>query len=72
MMPEWHQLISMSGHVKVSETAKILQLYATFIFHVHSFVCQLDYHGKYKGHVFPKQPGQTLGYGFQVVIGFDH
>ena len=43
MMPEWHQLVCMSGHVKESETAKILQLYATSIFQVHSFVCQLDY-----------------------------
>ena len=32
----------MSGHVKESETAKILQPYATSIFQVHSFVCQLD------------------------------
>ena len=29
MMPEWHQLVCMSGHVKESGTAKILQLYAT-------------------------------------------
>ena len=29
MMPEWHQLDCMSGHVKESETSKILQLYAT-------------------------------------------
>ena len=43
MMPEWHQLVCMSGHVKESEAAKILQLYATSIFQVHSFVCQLDY-----------------------------
>ena len=28
-MPEWHQLDCMSGHVKESETSKILQLYAT-------------------------------------------
>ena len=28
-MPEWHQLVCMSGYVKESETAKILQLYAT-------------------------------------------
>ena len=28
-MPEWHQLVCISGHVKESETAKILQLYAT-------------------------------------------
>ena len=27
-MPEWHQLVCMSGHVKESETTKILQLYA--------------------------------------------
>ena len=31
MMPELHQLVCMSGHVKESETAKILQLYATSI-----------------------------------------
>ena len=43
MMPEWHQLVCMSGHVKESETAKILQLYATSIFQAHSFVYQLDY-----------------------------
>ena len=43
MMPEWHQLVCMSGHVKESETAKMLQLYATSIFQGHSFVCQLDY-----------------------------
>ena len=43
MMPEWHQLVPMSGHVKESETAKILQLYTTSILQVHSFVCQLDY-----------------------------
>ena len=35
-MPEWHQLDCMSGHVKESETSKILQLYA-----LHP--CQLDY-----------------------------
>ena len=46
MMPEWHQLVCMSGHVKESETPKILQLYATSIFQVHSFVCQLDYMAK--------------------------
>ena len=45
MMPEWHHLVSMSGHVKESETAKILQLYVTSIFQVHYFVCQLDYTG---------------------------
>ena len=43
MMPEWHQLVYISGHVEESETAKTLQLYATSIFQVHSFVCQLDY-----------------------------
>ena len=43
MMPEWHQLVSMSGHVEESETARNLQLYATSIYQVHSFVCQLDY-----------------------------
>ena len=36
-MPEWHQLVCMSRHVKESETAKILQLYATSIFQVHFF-----------------------------------
>ena len=54
MMPEWHQLVCMSGHVKESETAKILQLYGTSIFQVHSFVCQLDYNkfslAKYQEH----------------------
>ena len=34
---------SMSGHVEESETARKLQLYATSIYQVHSFVCQLDY-----------------------------
>ena len=33
----------MSGHVEESETARKLQLYATSIYQVHSFVCQLDY-----------------------------
>ena len=28
-MPEWYQLVRMSGHVEQSETAKKLQLYAT-------------------------------------------
>ena len=46
MMPEWHQLVSMSGHVEESETARKLQLYATSIYQVHSFVCQLDYKAK--------------------------
>ena len=45
MMPAWHQLVSMSGHVEESETARKLQLYATSIYQVHSFVCQLDYIG---------------------------
>ena len=31
MMPEWHQLIPMSGLVEESETARKLQLYATSI-----------------------------------------
>ena len=43
MMPAWHQLVSMSGHGEESETARKLQLYATSIYQVHSFVCQLDY-----------------------------
>ena len=43
MMPAWHQLVSMSGHVEESETARKLQLYATSTYQVHSFVCQLDY-----------------------------
>ena len=43
MMPAWHQLVSMSGRVEESETARKLQLYATSIYQVHSFVCQLDY-----------------------------
>ena len=43
MMPAWHQLVSMSGHVEESETARKLQLYATSIYQVHFFVCQLDY-----------------------------
>ena len=43
MLPAWHQLVSMSGHVEESETARKLQLYATSIYQVHSFVCQLDY-----------------------------
>ena len=42
MMPAWHQLVSMPGHVEESETARKLQLYATSIYQVHSFVCQLD------------------------------
>ena len=46
MMPAWHQLVSMSGHVEESEKARKLQLYATSIYQVHSFVCQLDYTGK--------------------------
>ena len=29
MMPAWHQLVPMSGHVEESETARQLQLYAT-------------------------------------------
>ena len=50
MMPGWHQLVSMSGHVEESETARKLQLYATSIYQVHSFVCQLDYMAKiFKG-----------------------
>ena len=44
MMPAWHRLVSMSGHVEESETARKLQLYATSIYQVHSFVCQLDYY----------------------------
>ena len=47
MMPAWHQLVSMSGHVEESETARKLQLYATSIYQVHSFVCQLDYFNIY-------------------------
>ena len=43
MMPAWHQLVSMSGHVEELKTARKLQLYATSIYQVHSFVCQLDY-----------------------------
>ena len=44
MMPEWHQLDPMSGHVEESETAKKkLKLNATLIFQVHFIVCQLDY-----------------------------
>ena len=46
MMPAWHQLVPMSGHVEESETARKLQLYATSIYQVHSFVCQLDYEAK--------------------------
>ena len=52
MMPAWHQLVSMSGHVEESETARKLQLYETSIYQVHSFVCQLDYLGVYS-HFFP-------------------
>ena len=52
MMPAWHQLVSMSGHVEESETARKLQLYATSIYQVHSFVCQLDY---------------NVGFGLQLV-----
>ena len=57
MMPAWHQLVSMSGHVEESETARKLQLYATSIYQVHSFVCQLDYHtlfDKYLDHMLVK------------------
>ena len=43
MMPEWHQLVPISGHVEESETAKKLQLYAISIFQVHYIVCQRDY-----------------------------
>ena len=39
-MPE---LRPMTAHVKESETAKILQLYAASVFWVHSFVCQLNW-----------------------------
>ena len=46
-MPEWHQLVPMSGLVRELETAKKLQLYATSTFQVHSFVCQLDYIVRY-------------------------
>ena len=49
MMPAWHQLVSMSGHVEESETARKLQLYATSIYQVHSFVCQLDYRRNVRG-----------------------
>ena len=38
MMPEWHQLVPMSGHAEESETVKNLQLYVTLIFQVHSIV----------------------------------
>ena len=38
MIPEWHQHVSMSGYVEESETAIKLQLYATSVFQVHSFV----------------------------------
>ena len=31
MIPEWHQLVPISGHVEESETARKLQLYATSI-----------------------------------------
>ena len=31
MIPAWHQLVPISGHVEESETAKKLQLYATSI-----------------------------------------
>ena len=31
MMPAWHQLVPISGHVEESETARKLQLYATSI-----------------------------------------
>ena len=31
MIPAWHQLVSISGHVEESETARKLQLYATSI-----------------------------------------
>ena len=38
MTPEWHQLAPMSGHVEESRHSKKLELYATLIFQVHSFV----------------------------------
>ena len=54
----------MSGHVKESETAKILQLYATSILQVHFFVCQLDYKGpdNHRGEdaMFDVLPSQKL------------
>ena len=31
MIPAWHQLVPISGHVEESETARKLQLYATSI-----------------------------------------
>ena len=31
MIPGWHQLVPISGHVEESETARKLQLYATSI-----------------------------------------
>ena len=31
MIPVWHQLVPISGHVEESETARKLQLYATSI-----------------------------------------
>ena len=31
MVPAWHQLVPISGHVEESETARKLQLYATSI-----------------------------------------
>ena len=54
MMPGWHQLVPVSGHVKESETAKKLQLYAISTFQVHSFVCQLDYRELKKKIIFQK------------------
>ena len=35
-MPEWHQLVPMSGHAEELETTTNLQLYATSMFHVQS------------------------------------
>ena len=59
MMPAWHQLVSMSGHVEESETARKLQLYATSIYQVHSFVCQLDYKAAHAERNYTPSPAQT-------------
>ena len=57
MMPVWHQLVPMSGHVEESETARKLQLYATSI---KTFVSTRLYKTAVRGHSFVhKKAGQN-------------
>ena len=61
MMPAWHQLVPISGHVEESETARKLQLYATSI--KTSVSTRLLVQNK-RLHKAPKQPRETT---FQIL-----